>query len=137
MLAEALSRGHQVTGVSRHPEKLAAKPGLTAARGDTAAPEELAAVLAGHDAVARDQLLLHPEIAAAMRDELVGLLERPFVEQELDAFPRRHLSFFMLALAALGWLPPIAGAVTQEVIDLVTVLNAVRMTLPFGTLRDF
>lgn len=49
--AEALSRGHQVTGISRHPEKLAAKPGLTAARGDTAAPGDLAGVLAGHDAV--------------------------------------------------------------------------------------
>jgi putative NADH-flavin reductase len=48
--AEALSRGHQVTGISRHPEKLAAKPGLTAARGDTAEPDALAKVLAGHDA---------------------------------------------------------------------------------------
>jgi putative NADH-flavin reductase len=49
--AEALPRGHQVTGISRHPEKLASKPGLTAARGDAAAPEELAKVLAGHDVV--------------------------------------------------------------------------------------
>jgi heavy metal translocating P-type ATPase len=47
------------------------------------------------------------------------------------------LSGIGMALAALGWLPPIAGAVTQEVIDLAAVLNAVRMTLPFGTLRDF
>ncbi|MFI5350032.1 MAG: NAD(P)-dependent oxidoreductase [Elusimicrobiota bacterium] len=49
--AEALSRGHQVTGVSRHPEKLAPKAGLTSVRGDTAAPDDLAKVLAGHDAV--------------------------------------------------------------------------------------
>jgi hypothetical protein len=49
--AEALSRGHQVTGISRHPEKLAAKPGLIAARGDTAEPDALAKVLAGHDAI--------------------------------------------------------------------------------------
>ena len=49
--AEALARGHQVTGVSRHPEKLAPKPGLTSVRGDTAAPDDLAKVLAGHDAV--------------------------------------------------------------------------------------
>jgi putative NADH-flavin reductase len=48
---EALSRGHIVTGISRHPEKLALKAGLSAARGDTAAPEVLAKVLAGHDAV--------------------------------------------------------------------------------------
>lgn len=49
--AEALSRGHQVTGISRHPERLAAKPGLTAARGDTSEPDALARVLSGHDAV--------------------------------------------------------------------------------------
>jgi putative NADH-flavin reductase len=49
--AEALSRGHTLTGISRHPEKLALKAGLSAARGDTAAPEDLAKVLAGHGAV--------------------------------------------------------------------------------------
>ena len=49
--AEALSRGHQVTGISRHPEKLAVKAGLTAARGDTAEPDAIAKVLAGHDVV--------------------------------------------------------------------------------------
>jgi hypothetical protein len=42
-----------------------------------------------------------------------------------------------MALAAFGWLPPIGGAVTQEFIDLVAVLNAVRVALPFGALRDF
>lgn len=49
--AEALSRGHSVTGIARDPKKIAAKPGLTARAGDTAAPAELAKVLAGHDAV--------------------------------------------------------------------------------------
>lgn len=48
---EALSRGHRVTGIARHPEKIAAKPGLTAARGDSSEPDALAKVLAGHDAV--------------------------------------------------------------------------------------
>jgi len=49
--AEALSRGHAVTGISRHPEKQSAKPGLTAARGDAADAAGLPAVLAGHDVV--------------------------------------------------------------------------------------
>src|SRR6185312_3924077 len=48
---EALSRGHRVTGIARHPEKIASKPGLTAARGDSSEPDALAKVLAGHDAV--------------------------------------------------------------------------------------
>jgi heavy metal translocating P-type ATPase len=47
------------------------------------------------------------------------------------------LSAAGMLLAAYGVLPPIAGAVAQEVIDLVAVLNAVRVALPFGTLRDF
>src|SRR5208282_2194943 len=57
--------------------------------------------------VARDEtiairlLLGHAEIAAAMRDQLVGLFEAAFVEQELDALPRQHLAFLMLALAPL------------------------------------
>ena len=42
----------------------------------------------------------------------------------------------MLA-AAGGFLPPIGGAITQEIIDVVAVLNAVRVALPAGQLRDF
>lgn len=37
------------------------------------------------------------------------------------------LSFIGMLFAAMGYLPPIAGAITQEVIDLVAILNALRM----------
>ncbi len=47
------------------------------------------------------------------------------------------LSAAGMVLAALGLLPPITGAVAQELIDLLAVLNAVRVTLPFGVLRDY
>jgi cation transport ATPase len=46
------------------------------------------------------------------------------------------LSAAGMVLAAFGWLPPVSGAVAQELIDLA-VLNAVRVTLPFGALRDY
>ncbi|MGA8233167.1 MAG: heavy metal translocating P-type ATPase, partial [Candidatus Acidiferrales bacterium] len=39
--------------------------------------------------------------------------------------------------AALGYLPPIGGAIAQEIIDLLAVLNAVRVALPTDDLRDF
>jgi len=39
--------------------------------------------------------------------------------------------------AAMGFLPPIGGAVAQEMIDLLAVMNAVRVALPFKALRDF
>jgi heavy metal translocating P-type ATPase len=47
------------------------------------------------------------------------------------------LSIAGMTAAALGFLPPISGAVAQEVIDLVAVLNAVRVALPTDTLTDF
>ncbi|HEX8872648.1 MAG TPA: heavy metal translocating P-type ATPase [Candidatus Acidoferrum sp.] len=39
--------------------------------------------------------------------------------------------------AAFGYLPPIGGAVGQELIDLLAVLNAARVALPSDDLRDF
>lgn len=51
ILAEALSRGHEVTGIVRTPEKLPQHPQLTAKRGDVFDAEGLARLLAGHDAV--------------------------------------------------------------------------------------
>ena len=46
------------------------------------------------------------------------------------------LSLAGMLLAALGFLPPIAGAVAQEAIDLAAVLNALRMLLPARHLTD-
>jgi heavy metal translocating P-type ATPase len=47
------------------------------------------------------------------------------------------LSVFGMALAAAGLLPPIGGAVAQEIIDLLAVMNAVRVAIPFKALTDF
>lgn len=51
IMAEALRRGHEVTGIVRHPEKLAPQPRLTAKKGDVYDADGLATLLAGHDAV--------------------------------------------------------------------------------------
>jgi P-type E1-E2 ATPase len=47
------------------------------------------------------------------------------------------LSGLGIAVAAIGMLPPIAGAVAQELIDLVAVLNALRTARQPSTLVDF
>jgi heavy metal translocating P-type ATPase len=47
------------------------------------------------------------------------------------------LSLGGMLVAAAGYLPPVAGAIVQEVIDVVVVLNALRMALPPGRLTDF
>ncbi|HLZ01118.1 MAG TPA: heavy metal translocating P-type ATPase [Bradyrhizobium sp.] len=40
------------------------------------------------------------------------------------------LSGLAMAFAAIGWLPPVAGALTQEVIDVAVILNALRALRP-------
>ncbi len=47
------------------------------------------------------------------------------------------LSILGMIAAALGYLPPIGGAIAQEIIDLAAVLNAVRVALPTDALSDF
>jgi heavy metal translocating P-type ATPase len=47
------------------------------------------------------------------------------------------LSLLGMLLAALGLLPPVAGAIAQEVIDVLAVLNALRAALPPRDLTDY
>lgn len=47
------------------------------------------------------------------------------------------LSVIGMLFAAGGYLPPVAGAVAQEVIDVVAVLNALRVAVRPRTLTDF
>ncbi len=43
------------------------------------------------------------------------------------------LSGVAMALAAFGWLTPVAGALTQEAIDVAVILNALRALVPAHT----
>ncbi len=47
------------------------------------------------------------------------------------------LSVAGMLLAAAGYLQPVAGAITQEVIDLFAILNAIRAAFPPKNLIDF
>jgi putative NADH-flavin reductase len=51
ILAELTRRGHQVTGIARHPEKIAAGANVTAEKGDVFDKDGLVALLKGHDIV--------------------------------------------------------------------------------------
>ncbi len=51
LLDEALRRGHAVTALSRQPDKLAARPGLSVVQADVYDAGQVAAAVAGHDAV--------------------------------------------------------------------------------------
>jgi len=47
------------------------------------------------------------------------------------------LSLIGMCVAATGHLPPVAGAITQEVIDVLAVLNALRTSMAPRTLTDY
>lgn len=51
MMIEALQRGHEVTAIARNLEQLPPVPQLHAVRGDVYDQNEIAALVAGHDAV--------------------------------------------------------------------------------------
>lgn len=46
------------------------------------------------------------------------------------------LSLVGVGFAAAGWLPPVAGAITQEAIDILAILNAIRATWAPQDLSD-
>jgi cation transport ATPase len=47
------------------------------------------------------------------------------------------LSLVGMVVAAAGYLPPAAGAILQEVIDVLAVLNALRVAVPPRSLTDY
>jgi P-type E1-E2 ATPase len=47
------------------------------------------------------------------------------------------LSIVAMLFAALGYLPPVAGALVQEAIDVLAVVNALRAAFPAGQLTDY
>ena len=51
ILAELSRRGHHITAIARHPEKVQALPGVTALKADVGDVAGLAAAIKGHDAV--------------------------------------------------------------------------------------
>lgn len=51
ILKEALERGHEVTAIARHPEKLQPHAKLRPQKGDVYNSDEVARLVAGHDAV--------------------------------------------------------------------------------------
>ena len=46
------------------------------------------------------------------------------------------LSIIGMFLAALGYLTPVSGAIAQEVIDVLAVLNALRAAFPPKIIHD-
>jgi cation transport ATPase len=70
-------------------------------------------------------------------DELMHIARRMRQIALQSALGGMAASMIGMLAAAFGFLPPIWGAVGQELIDLLAVLNAVRVAMPTGDLQDF
>jgi len=85
-------------------------------------------------AEAADAVVLETSLGKV--DELIHIGRRMRAIALQCAIGGMALSVIGMAMAAAGWLPPVAGAIAQEVIDLAAVLNALRVAFPTKDLRD-
>jgi heavy metal translocating P-type ATPase len=86
-------------------------------------------------AEAADAVILDPSLAKV--DELIHIGRRMRTIALESSVGGMALSIIGMIAAAFGLLVPIEGAIAQEIIDLVAVLNAVRVALTFNRMTDF
>jgi heavy metal translocating P-type ATPase len=84
---------------------------------------------------AADAVILETSLGRV--DELIHIARRMRRIALQSAIGGMALSILGMFAAAFGYLPPIGGAIAQEIIDLAAVLNAVRVALPTRSLTDF
>ncbi len=70
-------------------------------------------------------------------DELIHIGERMRKIAMQSAVGGILLSLVGMVIAGLGYITPVAGAVIQEVIDVVAILNALRAAIPPKNLSDY
>jgi heavy metal translocating P-type ATPase len=84
---------------------------------------------------AADAVILETSLGRV--DELIHIARRMRRIALQSAVGGMALSLIGMFAAAFGYLPPIGGAIAQEIIDLAAVLNAVRVAIPPRFLTDF
>ncbi|HEV2118099.1 MAG TPA: heavy metal translocating P-type ATPase, partial [Terriglobales bacterium] len=84
---------------------------------------------------AADAVIMTTSLAKV--DELFHISDRMRTIALQSALGGMALSIIGMIAAAAGYLPALEGAVAQEIIDLLAVLNAVRVALPTQTMSDF
>jgi len=70
-------------------------------------------------------------------DELLHIARRMRSIALQSAVGGMAASLVGMGIAAAGWLPPAGGALVQEAIDVVAVLNALRVSWNHGSLTDY
>lgn len=127
LVRQANARGHTLfvgDGINDAPAMLAATASVALGGQNNDVVSEAA------DAVVLDSSLRKV-------DELIHIARRTRLVALQSAIGGMVLSIAGMFLALFGMLPPLAGAISQEVIDLAAVLNALRIVLPAGQMSDF
>ncbi len=110
-------------GINDAPAMLAATVGVAFGHGSDIITEAAGAVI------------LDPSLQKI--DELMHIGRRMRVIALESAMGGMALSLVGMVAAAAGFLPPIAGALAQEAIDVLAVLNAIRVAIPVRASSDF
>lgn len=103
-------------GINDAPAMMAATVGVAFGHGSDIIAESAGAVI------------LDPSLHKV--DELIHIGRRMRTIALESAVGGIVLSLAGMIAAAFGYLPPVAGAISQEVIDLLAVLNAIRVAIP-------
>ena len=83
---------------------------------------------------AADAVILDPVIQKV--DELIHIGQHTRSIALQSAIGGMALSILGMVAAMFGYLPPVAGAIAQEIIDIVVVLNALRVLAQPNQLAD-
>jgi heavy metal translocating P-type ATPase len=125
LVREETQRGNTVfmgDGINDAPALTAATVGIAFGQGSDVTAEAAGAVIL-NSSLERVDELLH-----------IGRRMRSIALQ--SAIGGMGLSLICMFIAAAGYLPPVAGAITQEVIDVLAVLNALRASMTPRMLSD-
>jgi heavy metal translocating P-type ATPase len=110
-------------GINDAPALTAATVGIAFGQGSDVTAEAAGAVIMDSSLQRVDELL---HIGRRMRSIALQ-----------SAIGGMGLSMIGIFVAAAGYLPPVAGAITQEVIDVIAVLNALRAAMTPRMLSDY
>jgi len=110
-------------GINDAPALTAATVGIAFGQASDVTAEAAGAVIMDNELSRVDELF---HIGARMRSIALQ-----------SAIGGMAVSLLAMFVAAAGYLPPVAGALLQELIDVVAVLNALRASFPPATLTDY